>query len=226
MFAPEGLAYLVVPAVLFFALALLAVVRKRVLYFVLSGLMLLVWIAMLLFFRDPVRALPPEGAIVSPADGVIVKHDTDSLGVTHVAIFLALTDVHAIRAPIQGGVRDYRFVPGEFLRADHPEAGERNQYAALVIETPFGEVEMRAISGVIARRVLVHSRPGDALFPGERIGFVRFGSRCELWFPPGFIPSFQMGDRVFGGITTLGRFQEIETEPDSMKVLADEEIRA
>lgn len=203
MFAPEGLPFLVVPAVLFFLLALAGVIWKKKISFVFSGVALLFWIAMLVFFRDPVRVLPETDKIVVPTDGHVVEIEKLAGGATRIAIFLALTDVHAIRAPIAGEVTGYEFVPGSFLRADDPEAGKRNQHARLDISSKHGTVQMRAISGAVARRVLVHPRPGDVIEPGQRIGFVRFGSRCEIILPATLHPEVEIGQEVFGGVTIL-----------------------
>lgn len=201
MFAPEGLWFLVIPAILFFLLAAGAVVWKKPWMFVVSGVVMLFWIAMLIFFRDPVRVLPPQDAIVSPTDGTVVEVETDSTGSVRVAIFLALYNVHAVRAPIEATVLSNEFVPGRFFRADNPEAGRRNQHVLLDLKTKYGLVKMKVISGAIARRVIVPLAVGEHIFPGHRIGFVRFGSRCEITYPAGFVPDVKIGDKVYGGIT-------------------------
>lgn len=225
MFAPEGLPLLVIPAIVLFLFAFAAVTWKKKIFFAFSGVALLFWIAMLVFFRDPVRVLPETDSIVAPTDGEVVILEVDSTGWTHVAIFLALTDVHAIRAPIAGKVVGYEFVPGSFLRADNPESGIRNQHARLDIETPYGVVEMKAISGAVARRVLVHPRVGAELEPGLRIGFVRFGSRCEMMMPPGFIPEIKVGDRMVGGVTPFGRYDIPAEEPQTEEFMMEDEAQ-
>ena len=203
MFAPEGLPFLVVPAVLLFLFALMAVIWKKKIYFVFSGVALLFWIAMLVFFRDPVRVLPEPDKIVSPSDGKVVAVEMLPDGSTRIAIFLSLVNVHAIRSPVEGVVSGYRFVPGAFLRADNPEASIRNQYAKLDIRTKHGTIKLKAISGAVARRVLLHPRKGAELLPGQRIGFIRFGSRCEILLPHTLHAEVEVGDVVFGGVSVL-----------------------
>ncbi|MCB2200794.1 phosphatidylserine decarboxylase [bacterium] len=221
MFAPEGLPFLVVPAIVFFLFALAGVIWKKKYWFAFSGVALLFWIAMLVFFRDPVRVLPEPDTIVAPSDGHVVEIETLPNGATRIAVFLSLLDVHAIRAPIAGEVTGYEFVPGSFLRADDPEAGKRNQHARLDIESEHGLVQMRAISGAVARRVLVHPRPGDLVEPGQRIGFVRFGSRCEITLPSSLKPEVAIGQEVFGGVTILALPYEPAVEKQEGELLLE-----
>jgi len=206
MFAPEGLWYIALPAAIFFGFALLAVVSKRGGWFVPSGLFLVFWLMMLFFFRDPMRPMPEEDAIVSPADGTVLEIETDRWGATRIAIFLSPLNVHAIRAPLKATVYDAEFIPGEFLRADDPEAGSRNQQIRALLETENGQVVLRVISGALVRRVIVPLKPGDQIIPGDRIGFVRFGSRAEITLPAPFRPIIRVGDPVIGGVTRIGHW--------------------
>lgn len=206
MFAPEGLWFIAVPAVLFFGFALIGVTTKKGGWFAPSIFFLLFWFAMLFFFRDPARPMPEPDAIVSPADGTVVAVETDRWGATRIAIFLSPLNVHAIRAPMTAGVLDAEFIPGIFLRADDPEAGEKNQQERIILDTEYGRVVLRVISGILVRRVVVPLQAGDHLTAGERIGFVRFGSRSEITFPKPFRPIVRVGDPVYGGVTRLGHW--------------------
>lgn len=210
MFAPEGLWFIALPAILFFLFALIAVTAKRPGWFVPSLLFILFWLAMLFFFRDPIRPVAELDAIVSPADGTILAVEGDRRGATTIKIYLSPLNVHAIRAPLLATVTSSEFVKGEFLRANDPEAGERNQQVRAILQSEHGNVSLRVISGAVVRRVIVPLQPGQDLVPSERIGFVRFGSRCEITLPSPFRPIVRTGDPVIGGVTMLGHW-----EPDA-----------
>jgi phosphatidylserine decarboxylase len=207
LFAPEGLWYIAVPAVLFFSFALLGVAVKKSGWFIPSGILLVFWLAMLFFFRDPVRPLPEQSAIVSPTDGTVLKIEENRQGYTTIKIYLSPMNVHAVRAPLKAEVFDSEFLPGEFLRADHPEAGDRNQQVRAILLTEYGRATLRVVAGVLVRRVIVPLDAGQMVVPGERIGFVRFGSRCEITLPSPFRPIVRAGDPVIGGVTRLGHWE-------------------
>ncbi len=224
MFAPEGLWYITIPAILFFAFALLGVTTKRSGWFVPSVIFLVFWFAMLFFFRDPARPMPEPDAIVSPADGKIVAVETDKWGATKIAIFLNPLNVHAIRAPISASVLDSEFIPGIFLRADNPEAGDKNQQVRVILDTEYGRVVLRVISGFLVRRVIVPLHAGDKIDAGQRIGFVRFGSRAEITLPKPFRPIVRVGDPVYGGVTRLGHWLPEEMGGNSEDWIPDFEM--
>lgn len=213
MFAPEGLWFIAVPAALFFLFALVAVTTRRGWWFVPSLLFMILWLGMLFFFRDPLRPLPEPTAVVSPADGTVLAVEEDARGATTIKIYLSPLNVHAIRAPLSATVTNSEFIPGEFLRADHPEAGTRNQQVHAVLQSEHGNVNLRVISGVMVRRVIVPLSPGQEIVPGERIGFVRFGSRSEITLPAPFVPAVSEGDMVIGGVTILGNW-DVDPGPD------------
>jgi len=161
---------------------------------------------MLFFFRDPKRKLPPNGKIVSPVDGKIVEIEEFPDGKKRIAIFLSLLNVHTVRTPMDAVVIKNQFFPGRFFRADRVEAGRDNQYVLLELDTEYGITTLRVISGAVARRVIVYPQKDDALKSGERIGFVRFGSRCEITFPEGFELFVKKGDRLKASVSELGSF--------------------
>lgn len=208
MIAPEGLAYVALAAVLFFFAAFLALWRKWKRLLPVAGLLLILWMAMMLFFRDPVRPLPDPGAWVAPSDGRVLLVDRREDGRRHFAVFLSLFNVHAVRAPATGTVLSAEHVPGRFHRADLPEAGLENEHLRLVFSTERGPLELRLIAGKVARRIVCDLVPGDSVVSGQRIGFIRFGSRAELTLPPGMECPLRAGDKVTGGVTTIGRTAE------------------
>jgi phosphatidylserine decarboxylase len=157
----------------------------------------------LYFFRDPERIPPAGDVMVSPADGKVVSmrrvNETD----TRVSIFLNIFDVHVNRTPIAGKVTDIRYQEGKFLVASREVASSDNEQNTLVIEGSGTEVTCRQIAGLIARRIVCYKRPGDLVAKGERIGYIKFGSRVDVFFGPEWKPAINVGDRVAGGSTVL-----------------------
>jgi len=163
------------------------------------------------FFRDPERVIPTgEGLIVSPADGKIIGIDqVDSVPnlngpAKRVTIFLSIFDVHLNRAPIEGKVIYRQYTPGKFFPANVPKASNDNEKNSIIIEDGNFRVLVRQIAGIIARRILCWSNPGDLLERGERFGLIRFGSRTELFLPLEAQITVQVGQKVRGGETIIG----------------------
>jgi phosphatidylserine decarboxylase len=157
----------------------------------------------LYFFRDPERIPPPGNVIVSPADGKVVSirkvSDTD----TRVSIFLNIFDVHVNRAPIPGTITDVQYQRGKFRIASHETASSENEQNTLVVEGSGTRVVCRQIAGLIARRIVCYKRPGDCVAKGERIGYIKFGSRVDVLFGPEWRTAVQLGDKVAGGTSIL-----------------------
>jgi phosphatidylserine decarboxylase len=157
----------------------------------------------LYFFRDPERIPPPGNVIVSPADGKVVSirkvSDTD----TRVSIFLNIFDVHVNRAPIPGTITDVQYQRGRFRVASHEAASSENEQNTLVVEGSGTRVVCRQIAGLIARRIVCYKRPGDCVAKGERIGYIKFGSRVDVLFGPEWRTAVQLGDKVAGGTSIL-----------------------
>jgi phosphatidylserine decarboxylase len=165
------------------------------------------------FFRDPprqVRAGP--GAIVSPADGRIVRIEavrdpnTDSDALL-ISVFMNVFNVHSNRAPVDGVIERVQYRPGTFLQADLDKASERNEANAIVLRTTGGErISVVQVAGLIARRILCYVHAGDRLARGERFGFIRFGSRVDVYLPRFVRPMVAVGDAVYAGTTVLAEF--------------------
>ncbi|HEX03594.1 MAG TPA: hypothetical protein ENH10_00340, partial [Bacteroidetes bacterium] len=155
MIAPEGLWYVLAPLLMFFGSAVLGVWRKKAWLYVAAGLFLLILVAMLFFFRNPARPMPVESAIVSVSDGVVDEIVRLPDGSTRIEVFLSLLNVHALRAPVSGVVTGYEYYPGSFIPAQHLESVEKNERITVDLMTQYGPVQMSAISGAIARRVLL-----------------------------------------------------------------------
>ncbi len=159
------------------------------------------------FFRDPERRIPEEvDAIVSPADGKIVRIDVDEKG-SMVCIFLSVFDVHINRAPIGGVISKRDHQPGRFLVAYDDRASVENERLELCISGD-RELTFRLIAGIVARRIVVWRRQGDRVEKGDRIGLIRFGSRVDILLPPDCEVGVKEGDRVSGGSSILAHWKD------------------
>ena len=162
----------------------------------------------LYFFRDPERVTPAGDLLVAPADGRIVAVRELGPHETRVSIFLNIFNVHVNRTPIAGTVTDVFYQKGKFLVASHEAASSENEQNTLVIEGAGTRVVCRQIAGLIARRIVCYKQPGDILAPGERIGYIKFGSRVDVIFGPEWSFVAQVGDKVAAGATVLARRAE------------------
>ena len=173
------------------------------------------------FFRDPERVPPPRpGVFVSPADGRVVAilqaPPPPELGLgteplCRVSIFLSVLNVHVNRMPIDGVVTRIAYRHGAFVSASLDKASVNNERNAVAIRLPNGqEIAVVQIAGLIARRILCYVAEGDAVRTGERFGIIRFGSRTDLYLPPGVQPLVAVGQTMVGGETAIA-----ELPPDT-----------
>ena len=162
------------------------------------------------FFRDPPRDVPDDPrAVVSPADGRIVEVsrsrdpwlERDAL---KVSVFMNVFNVHSNRSPVDGVVKERWYFPGAFVNAALDKASLSNERNALWLQTKDGrDVTCVQVAGLIARRILCYVKPGDALARGQRYGFIRFGSRVDVYLPPDAEPKAAIGDKVYAAETVL-----------------------
>ena len=164
----------------------------------------------LYFFRDPDRVPPPGDVLVAPADGKVVSVREIALGEMRVSIFLNIFNVHVNRTPLAGTIADIRYQKGKFLVASHEAASAENEQNTLLVEGDGTRVLCRQIAGLIARRIVCYKRPGDILQKGERIGYIKFGSRVDVLFGPEWRPVVKVGDRVSAGSSVLANRRPAE----------------
>jgi len=174
----------------------------------------LIAVFVLQFFRDPPRNVPDQvGAVLSPADGRIVVVgrardpylDRDAL---KISVFMNVFNVHSNRVPVDGKVEAAWYHPGSFLNAALDKASLENERNALHLRTAAGvDVTCVQIAGLIARRILCYVKPGDTLQRGQRYGFIRFGSRVDVYLPVGSTPKVAVGDKVYATETVLAQLQ-------------------
>ena len=162
------------------------------------------------FFRDPPRRIPAEpGVVVCPADGrvIVVDQVQDpylNRPARRVSIFMNVFNVHSNRSPVAGSVQQRWYSPGRFLNAALDKAAAENERNALWIKTDNGQdVVFVQVAGLIARRILCYADKGARLERGERYGFIRFGSRVDVYLPPDSRINVSLGDKVTGGSDVL-----------------------
>jgi phosphatidylserine decarboxylase len=179
------------------------------------------WIAY--FFRDPDRVTPQrEGLIIAPADGRIssveMLRPPVELGLgpeerTRISTFLSVLDVHITRSPVAGRIERSIYVPGAFLNAALDKASEENERRALIMQRPDGtQIAVVQIAGLIARRIVAFVHEGDSVGAGERIGLIRFGSRVDVYLPPGKTALISVGQLAIAGETVLADLKSDEPE--------------
>ncbi|MFH0798957.1 MAG: phosphatidylserine decarboxylase family protein [Pseudomonadota bacterium] len=166
------------------------------------------------FFRNPERVPPDEaGLVIAPADGRILSVTEGVVAPctgresTKVSIFMSVLNVHINRFPVAAKVKRVAYSAGRFLVASLDKASEANERNALVLEDESGrELVMVQIAGLVARRIVCYVREGDFRARGERFGLIRFGSRVDIYLPPGAKIGVRPGDRVKSGESVIGRF--------------------
>lgn len=171
------------------------------------------------FFRDPPREVPENrNAILAPADGRIVAVEKTQdpyleREAVKISVFMNVFNVHSNRSPVDGEVRDKWYFPGKFINADLPKASLENERNALWIKTDNGaDVTCVQVAGLIAKRILCHVSPGEHLTRGQRFGFIRFGSRVDVYLPLDTKINVNIGDKVSATLTVLAEFRE-EAKP-------------
>jgi phosphatidylserine decarboxylase len=162
------------------------------------------------FFRDPPRQVPVQpNAVLSPADGRIVKvekvrdpyTDRDTL---LVSVFMNVFNVHSNRSPVDGTVERLEYKAGKFVNADLDKASTENERNAMVMVLAGGErITVVQVAGLIARRILCYVKAADVLVRGQRYGFIRFGSRVDVYLPLSARPMVAVGDVVYATTTVL-----------------------
>ena len=188
------------------------------------GLVLTLWCAY--FFRDPERVTPVrEGLVVSPADGLVLpitaaappaELEMASEALTRVSIFMDLFDVHVNRIPCNARVVKRSYRPGRFVNASFDKASEGNERLGLRLALDEGEegrgreLGLVQIAGLVARRILCEVEEGSHVRTGERFGMIRFGSRVDVYLPPGLAPLVAAGQRLIAGESVIADMRSQE----------------
>ena len=190
-----------------------------------AALPLALGVFFLWFFRDPERAIPSEpGLVVSPADGKVTDVTPVALESgpgTRVSIFLNVFDVHVNRSPIAGVITHVEYRRGRFHNAMGRDAALANEQNVVTVEGEGRTVIFKQIAGLLARRIVFTPKVGERVERGQRVGMIKFGSRVDLLLGPEVTVAVQVGDRVRGGASVIGRAQPL-TAP--VAVLLEEQM--
>ncbi len=190
-----------------------------------AAIPLLLAVFFLWFFRDPERAIPAEpGAVVSPADGKVTDVSIVDAGKDkqlRLSIFLSVFDVHVNRTPITGVVRDIRYQRGKFMNAMAADSAEQNEQNIVTVEGEGQRVVFKQIAGLLARRIVFHPKVGDRVERGQRIGLIKFGSRCDVLMDASALANVKVGDRVKGGSSILAHLSPQATLASAGEVTAE-----
>ncbi|MFM2343592.1 MAG: hypothetical protein RLZZ210_200 [Pseudomonadota bacterium] len=202
----------------FIAIAILATILSYIYIGLYASLFcLIITVFVVQFFRDPQRALPQnidKHSIVSPADGRIVYVGNDTNPYTNeqslkVSVFMNVFNVHSNRCPVDGKIEAIHYFEGSFLNAALDKASLENERNAVILNTNTGhKVTFVQIAGLVARRIVCYAKPTDELYAGQRYGFIRFGSRVDVYLPLESNIKVQLGQKVSATSTLLAQLPE------------------
>lgn len=176
----------------------------------------IIFVFVLQFFRDPPRLVPlTANAVLAPADGRIVaveRTDDPYAGreALKISIFMNVFNVHSNRAAVDGIVKKIQYFPGKFVNADLDKASTENERNAVVIEANGQEITLVQVAGLIARRILCYVHVGDRLKKGDRYGFIRFGSRVDVYLPLTAEPLVTVGEKVSATSTPIALLPNLD----------------
>ena len=177
----------------------------------LGGILVLLGLFVLFFFRDPERTPPADpDTIVSPADGRVMETVEESMNGNagrRISIFLSIFDVHVNRSPVAGRITAIEYRTGKFYAAMRGRASAENEQNAFHVLTDHGEVVFKQIAGWVARRIVCWKSVGDSVVRGERVGMIRFGSRMDIWLPEPVEIVARPGQHVAAGSSGLARWK-------------------
>lgn len=213
MFAKEG--YSTIAAVVIFALisSYLALKLPGPFQQILLGVLIVMVLFFVYFFRDPERNTPEgENLIISPADGKVVlirdTHEGEYLNkdVKQISIFLSPLNVHVNRVPVTGTIEYVKYYAGRYLMAWEDHASEENERAHFGVQHPGGtKLFFKQITGFLARRIVYHLKEGDKVEAGDRFGIMKFGSRMDILVPSNVQVYVKEGDITVAGETIIGK---------------------
>lgn len=194
----------------FLAISIVAALIVSLWSFAVSIPFWIIALFVLQFFRDPQRVAPDgDNLVLSPADGRIVAVEEvydiyAQRDAIKISVFMNVFNVHSNRSPVDGTVKKVQYFSGRFFNAALDKASLENERNAMVLETPDGRtVTAVQVAGLVAKRILCYAKQGDELKRGQRYGFIRFGSRVDVYLPLGSRPRVVIGDKVSATSTAL-----------------------
>lgn len=214
----EGISILVVGFIAFLIinLALFYLFESKIPFYIFATVSAVLYALMINFFRCPIRQFEgdSEGIVIAPADGKVVVieevyeneyfHDKRIM----VSIFMSVVNVHANWYPVDGVVKKVGHEDGLFMKAWLPKASTDNERSLVVVETPEGhQVMARQIAGALARRIVTYAKEGEECFIDEHMGFIKFGSRVDVYLPLGTEINVKLGDKTTGNQTVIAKLK-------------------
>ena len=188
-------------------------------YTILGILLCISSIYIFYFFRDPIRAIPNENMVVSPADGVVtfignsknpLDENLDKNIYTKISIFLSIFDVHVNRMPVDATVSLIKYVPGKFINATLDKSSTENERNIIFAENNKDKFYIVQIAGLIARRIVCNLKKNQEVIKGDRIGIIKFGSRVDLYLPQNYNILVSKDQKVIGGETIISNPNNIK----------------
>ena len=218
MFHREGFKIIAITFIIVGVIALTAdtYITQDLIKYGVQGVALAVLVLILQFFRNPKRAVQFNlNEIIAPVDGkVVVIEEVEEKEYfqgkrKQVSIFMSPLNVHVTRYPVSGVIQYSKYHPGKYLVAWHPKASEENERTTIVIKTPkFGEILYRQIAGALARRIVNYAKKGDKAIQGADAGFIKFGSRVDLFLPLDCIVTVGLNQKVVGAKTVIATLSD------------------
>lgn len=202
----EGMPSIIIALILSMVIGIAFYVYLPQVYWIGIIIALFIMTAILQFFRNPRREIPiaDDNLVYAPADGSIVvvekAYESEYLkrDAIQVSIFMSPVNVHVNRMPFSGSVEFVKYHPGKYLVAWHPKSSTENERTTIAINNGNHLVLLRQIAGAVARRIKWYVNKGDTLTQGEDIGFIKFGSRVDLFLPEGALIKVKIGQTVYG----------------------------
>ena len=210
MIANEGKIILIPSSILLLILGFLSLISDNYILKFFFTINFLFVLFSLYFFRDPIRNLPKEKTkFVSPADGKIIQiidlNDSEIGSAIQISIFLSVFNVHKQVVPMNAKIMYSKYNEGKFLAAWNEKASKDNEQTEILFETKSGmKFKVKQIAGLVARRILCYMKNGEYYKRGDRLGFIRFGSRVDIILPKDFKINVKIGDIVKNSSTTIG----------------------
>jgi len=218
MFHREGFKIIAITFIIVGVIALTAdtYITQDLIKYGVQGVALAVLALILQFFRNPKRAVQFNlNEIIAPVDGkVVVIEEVEEKEYfqgkrKQVSIFMSPLNVHVTRYPVSGVIQYSKYHPGKYLFAWHPKASEENERTTIVIKTPkFGDILYRQIAGALARRIVNYAKKGDKAIQGADAGFIKFGSRVDLFLPLDCIVTVGLNQKVVGAKTVIATLSD------------------
>ena len=214
----EGTGILITSAILLLALNGIVYwgIGLNLFVYALATVSIVLYLLMVNFFRCPIRHFEQdsEKIVVAPADGkIVVVQEVDEEEYFHerklmISIFMDITNVHANWYPVDGIIKHVSHQNGRFMKAWLPKASTENERSTVVIETPEGHIVMaRQIAGAVARRIVTYAQEGEECYIDEHMGFIKFGSRVDVYLPLGTEPCVKLGQKTTGNETVIAKLK-------------------